>query len=126
MGLTEERFTKSGLNTRSDSNGSPPTSCCWTGDSRKQDRGCQEADSRVTLRDVSGGFTHPNYDLIITDAPVPTLTTANAARYIDQLTVIEVKPTAELPATRHSTASSRLVRKAGSAISSETLGDRDR
>jgi hypothetical protein len=64
-------------------------------DRRFQEPGAEVKKRILTLLGVSGGFTQHSYDLVMTDVPVPPLTIANVTRYLDQLTVIEVKSTAK-------------------------------
>lgn len=91
MDLIEAKFVKSGLNAKTERRAH---------DVVLLDRRFQKPDAGtkkkiLTLLGATGDFTHHSYDLVMTDRPAPPLTTANLEKYIDQLTVVEVKSTAK-------------------------------
>lgn len=47
----------------------------------------------LELLEAEGNFTHHSFDLVMTSRPVEELTPANVGRYIDEITVVEVKST---------------------------------
>lgn len=89
MDHIEHKFIKSGLNAKTEQKAH---------DFVLTDRRFQKPSSTVKrlileLFGVTGTFTQASFDLVMTDRPCEPLTLENVERYLDKLTVIEVKST---------------------------------
>ncbi len=89
MDQIEHKFIKSGLNAKTEQKAH---------DFVLTDKRFQKPSSEVKRRildlfGVTGSFTHASFDLVMTERPREALTLRNVARYLDELTVIEVKST---------------------------------